>query len=213
MRTSFSISLILVFLSVLGCSDWNSAIETSSNNGINVNQKPKCSFKVTSNCWVQSMEMLGSCLSDEIEETGVMSHDSYNCENGPNQLVNFINPNKLASNFAKGALDFRIYNKLKPCFRFSGDAENFIIDSAFGKLQVKSQSNGDTEIVCLSGEKLILSKTVKERGCRNQNVSIADFVPRAELVVAKDLTQVSYVFNFLGLGTGPKPLFNCSKSL
>lgn len=209
--------LLAILFFVSACSGWNSELTTATIAKTNENLKPSCRFKLKENCWTRSMKLVMDCVQPVGPSKEVMSKDKRFCTNDTGKYVDFVNPLSLEGDFAEEGLEFYVNNgPQKTCFHFEGTSHNFTInDYTHGQLKVETLQNGDSQITCFFGEKLLITADVKELGCRNQKESPQDFLPEAGFVrsASPQFLEIregqSFRFFFSGLGRAGQDVFNC----
>ena len=206
---------VVLFLLVSACSGWNSELNTLNIPDSKIQQKPQCQFKTKDNCFSRSMNLLMSCVNTTGQHEEILTEDLRLCSNEKGKQIIFDTPLDLVGNFEENVLSFTIYSEQNKCFRFTGTSQNFKIDqNPFGEIEVKTLSNGDTQVSCFFNESFTVTEEIKNLGCRDEKTKVAQFLPKAQLKQKKapqflepsDIN--SFGFSFEGLEV-PAEIFNC----
>ena len=210
------LGMLLLCLVTTSCSGWNSELNTLAVDDINKNSKPICDFDTKNTCFSESVNLLMACMGPNEGASGQML-DEYVCSGQKGALVRFTNPLDMHYVEEGRPFEYTVYSGKKACFRFSGDRENFTVDSdELGILMVRKLSNGDTQVSCFNNKSFIIPAEVQSKGCRNQKTAIKDFFPKHDTGIKKKVKASGEVvfdhfqFSFLGTGTPSEPLVKCN---
>ena len=210
--------LYVAVLLLVSCSGWNSELNTAYIEDDGKNLKPRCQFKTKQNCWTRSVDLLMDCVQP-VNDPWVMVEGSKQCLNNTGDDVRsvlFKNPGVLTKDFSTNALQFTVSRGKDRCFRFTGTSSSFIIDqNDYGVLKVTTFDNGETQVSCFFGEKLVIPGEVKKQGCRGEKTKVSEFLPKSNLIVETKLTKSgeevydNFLFYFSGVESSQAPLFQC----
>ena len=200
--------LLLVLAFVVSCSGINSELDTAYIENPEINEKPKCQFKPTNNCWTQSMALLMGCIDAPVpNDVDVLTDDKRFCSNKSGKLIEFVNPLALVE---KRSIEFKVYNTKTKCFSFKGTSQSFVIDqSEYGRLSVRKNNSGNIEVQCFFGESFEIPAEAVEKGCQGEALKVGDYLPKASLFSFQDGEDSGYQFIFQGLSGQPQALFKC----
>ncbi len=211
---------VVLFLSlglfINGCSGWSSELKTAKIGDQQKSTQPVCQFEATNNCYSKSMELLMSCVQPVTVNAELISDQFDSCSNDSGKLVLFQNSLAMVEDFETEVIEFKVRNGQKTCFRFVGNAANFIIDqTGFGQVQVNTLADGDIKVSCLFGDGFVIPAEAKTLGCQGEKAAVEEFLPGNRWSVQKQALESGeevfdhFEFLFLGTGVPRQPVFKC----